>query len=231
MINNKNPLDQSWQAVLGPIFDTPMMNNLRAFLKEEQEKGYIIYPKMNQVFRALQLTPFNKVKCVIIGQDPYHGPGQAEGLCFSVPKGVAPPPSLVNIFKELESDLKIVKPSHGSLESWAKQGVLLLNTTLTVRDAEPASHAQQGWEFFTDQVISALSAREQPIVFLLFGKHAQMKKALIDGKKHCLIEAAHPSPLSAYRGFFGSKPFSRTNKFLQEHNIDLIDWHTEDAMI
>ena len=230
-MTSPNPLDPSWQSALGPIFETPVMQDLRAFLKKELEQGKTIYPKMNQIFRALQLTPFDRVKVLIVGQDPYHGPGQAEGLCFSVPRGVPLPPSLINIFKELQDDLNVNMPAHGSLERWAKQGVLLLNTTLTVLDGLPASHAGKGWEFFTDRVISALSAREQPVVFMLFGKHAQAKKALIDRNKHCIIEAAHPSPLSAYRGFFGSKPFSRANLFLKEHNLEPVDWHLDEQLI
>jgi uracil-DNA glycosylase len=220
-------VDETWHEVLDSLFKTPVLDSLSTFLQAEYDRGCIIYPKKDHIFRAFQLTPLNKVTVALIAQDPYHGPNQAEGLAFSVPRAVAIPPSLRNIFKELHTDLGLSIPSHGSLISWAQQGVLLLNTTLTVRASEPASHAQQGWEYFTDKVIEVLSARNQPMVFLLFGQHAQMKKSLIDTDKHKIIEAAHPSPFSAHRGFFGSKPFSATNTFLLDHKLPIIDWQIQ----
>ena len=196
------------------------------FVKEEY-KNKTIYPKPNEVFNAFRYTDFDNVKVVILGQDPYHGPNQAEGLSFSVSDDVLKPPSLKNIFKELESDLGIPFPKHNSLKPWAKQGVLLLNAVLTVEEHKPASHKGKGWEIFTDDVINILNKREKPIVFILWGAFARSKKSLITNKQHYIIESAHPSPFSARNGFFGSKPFSKTNKFLREKGLEEIDWSVE----
>ena len=196
------------------------------FVKEEY-KNKTIYPKPNEVFNAFRYTDFDNVKVVILGQDPYHGPNQAEGLSFSVSDDVLKPPSLKNIFKELESDLGIPFPKHNSLKPWAKQGVLLLNAVLTVEEHKPASHKGKGWEIFTDDVIDILNKREKPIVFILWGAFARSKKSLITNKQHYIIESAHPSPFSARNGFFGSKPFSKTNKFLREKGLEEIDWSVE----
>ncbi len=197
---------------------------LKQFLSDEAAKGKQIYPAAKNIFAALDACPFDKVKVVILGQDPYHGPGQAHGLCFSVLPGVPVPPSLVNIYKELESDLGIKPPGHGCLTSWAQQGVLLLNNVLTVEHGKAASHHGQGWEIFTDRIVELLNERREHLVFILWGSPAQKKAAKVDGKRHCLIKSPHPSPLSAYRGFFGSKPFSRTNQYLEGVNLDPILW-------
>jgi uracil-DNA glycosylase len=194
-----------------------------AFVKSERER-YTVYPPDPEVFAALHMTPHASVKAMILGQDPYHGPGQAHGLCFSVRRGVAPPPSLVNIHQELASDLGCPPPVHGSLEHWAHQGVLLLNATLTVRARSAASHQKKGWETFTDQVIRSVNGKSDRVVFILWGSSARQKKALIDTSRHAIIESPHPSPLSAHRGFFGSRPFSRANAALEAEGRDPIDW-------
>ncbi|MFC3563065.1 uracil-DNA glycosylase [Pedobacter jamesrossensis] len=218
-------LEPGWLAVLEDEFEKDYMKSLKAFLLEEKEKGNQVYPKGADIFNALNTTPFDKVKVVILGQDPYHGQGQAHGLSFSVQRGVAIPPSLKNIYKELETDIEGFKtPNHGNLTYWAEQGVLLLNATLTVRASEAGSHQKQGWEIFTDEIIKALSQKSEHIVFLLWGKYAQQKAALIDENKHYILMAAHPSPFSAYNGFFGSKPFSKANQLLIQNNLKPIDW-------
>jgi uracil-DNA glycosylase len=216
-------LHNDWADVLQGEFEKPYYLELRKFLVDEYN-NQIIYPVKEDIYNALHLTPYEKTKVVILGQDPYHGPGQAHGLSFSVKPGVAQPPSLKNIFKELQNDLGHPIPNHGYLDSWAKQGVLLLNTVLTVREKTPNSHKGRGWEIFTDKVIQKLNQREKPIVFILWGRHAQAKKALITNKHHYIIESAHPSPLSARNGFFGSKPFSKTNAFLRIIGEQEIDW-------
>lgn len=213
-----------WLKHLGPAFQASSMKLLRTFLQSELKKRKHIFPPSEKIFNAFQLTPFDRVKVIILGQDPYHGSGQAHGLSFSVPKGVLPPPSLLNIFKELKSDLGVDPPAHGSLESWARQGVLLLNSVLTVECAKPASHRNRGWEEFTDGVISVLSEKKKNLVFILWGAYAQKKGALINKRDHCLIKAPHPSPLSAHRGFFGSRPFSQTNSYLKRNGHQPIQW-------
>lgn len=217
-------LHESWKAPLLPEFESDYMAQLRAFLVAEKAAGKRIFPKGSEWFRALDLTPLDKVRVVILGQDPYHGPGQAHGLCFSVQPGVRPPPSLVNIYKELESDLGLPRPSHGFLEHWAKQGVLLLNSVLTVEAAQAASHQGRGWEKFTDAIIRLLNARDEPIVFMLWGAYAQKKAAFVDTSKHLVLKAAHPSPLSAHNGFLGCRHFSQCNAFLESHGMAPIDW-------
>jgi len=217
-------LHESWLSVLQGEFDAPYMQALRAFLAAERETGKVIYPKASQWFAALDLTPLEKVRVVILGQDPYHGEGQAHGLCFSVRGGVRPPPSLVNIYKEMQTDLGLPPPRHGNLQSWADQGVLLLNSVLTVEAGRAGSHQAKGWEQFTDAIIRLLNEREQPTVFILWGSYAQRKGALIDRTRHNVIASAHPSPLSAHNGFIGSKPFSRTNEFLRKAGQPEIDW-------
>ncbi|MBZ4669886.1 MAG: uracil-DNA glycosylase [Oscillospiraceae bacterium] len=212
-----------WDNLLKDEFLKPYYLELREFLKKEYATQ-TIYPHMNDIFNSLKYTSYSDVKAVILGQDPYHGPGQAHGLCFSVKKGVAPPPSLVNIFKELSSDLNIPMPEHGELTKWAHEGVLLMNAVLTVREGEPNSHKGKGWEIFTDNVISLLNQREKPLVFILWGANARSKTKLITNPAHKILESAHPSPLSAYNGFFGCRHFSKTNEFLLENGIDQIDW-------
>jgi uracil-DNA glycosylase len=221
-------IDPSWKRVLAHEFEQPYFAAIKQFILTEKQKGKRVYPPGSQIFNAFNLTPFDQVKVVILGQDPYHGPGQAHGLSFSVPQGIPQPPSLVNIFKELKSDLNIDTPSHGNLESWAMQGVLLLNAVLTVNDSEAASHKNAGWEKYTDAVIKAISDHKEHVVFILWGRFAQNKEVLIDTQKHCVIKSAHPSPLSAHAGFFGSKPFSKTNTYLREHGIKEIDWRLDD---
>lgn len=216
-------IGNSWDKILEGEFEKDYYLKLRDFLKEEYANG-VVYPDMYHIFSALQMTPYDKVKAVIIGQDPYHEQGQAHGLCFSVQKGVKQPPSLVNIFKELKSDLGINTPSHGNLESWAGEGVLLLNAVLTVREHQANSHKGKGWEIFTDRVIELLNQREEPIVFILWGANAKAKAALITSPQHHIIAGAHPSPLSAHNGFWGGKYFSKTNVFLEENGIEPIDW-------
>lgn len=217
-------LHQSWLSPLGNEFDAPYMQALRQFLLTEREVGKLIYPKPSNWFAALDLTPLEKVRVVILGQDPYHGEGQAHGLCFSVQQGVRPPPSLLNIHKEMKSDLNLSPPPHGNLQSWAEQGVLLLNSVLTVEAGRAASHQGKGWEQFTDAIIRLLNTQSGPLVFVLWGSYAQKKAAFVDRSRHHVITSAHPSPLSAHNGFFGSKPFSRTNDFLHERGQAEIDW-------
>jgi len=222
-------LEASWLAVLEQEFEKDYMKGLKTFLQQEKEKGATIYPKGADIFNALNTTPFSEVKVVILGQDPYHGIGQAHGLSFSVQRGIPVPPSLKNIYKELESDIEGFKaPAHGHLTQWAEQGVLLLNATLTVRASEAASHQNQGWEIFTDEIIKALSEKREHIVFLLWGKYAQAKAALIDQTKHYVLKAPHPSPFSAYTGFLGSKHFSKTNQLLIQSNQKPINWKLTD---
>lgn len=217
-------LDQPWQRCLASEFNLPYMQGLRAFLKSELQAGKTIYPKPHQYFSALNLTAFDQVKVVILGQDPYHGEGQAHGLCFSVPPEMRTPPSLINIYKELKHDLDLDIPNHGCFVPWAKQGVLLLNSVLTVEQGKAASHQQQGWERFTDAVIMAINEQKDHVVFILWGSYAQKKGALIDKRKHLVIAGVHPSPLSAHRGFFGQGYFSKTNTYLCAHNQTPIDW-------
>ena len=212
-----------WNPLLADELTKPYWSELMAFVKSERER-YTVYPPDPEVFAALHMTPHASVKAMILGQDPYHGPGQAHGLCFSVRRGVAPPPSLVNIHQELASDLGCPPPVHGSLEHWAHQGVLLLNATLTVRARSAASHQKKGWETFTDQVIRSVNGKSDRVVFILWGSSARQKKALIDTSRHAIIESPHPSPLSAHRGFFGSRPFSRANAALEAEGRDPIDW-------
>ena len=216
-------IGNSWDDVLRGEFEKEYYQELRAFLKQEYA-AHTVYPPMDSIFRALKETPYDKVKAVIIGQDPYHEPGQAQGLCFSVPKGIKQPPSLVNIFKEMRADLGITPPSHGNLESWAREGVLLLNAVLTVREHEANSHKGKGWEQFTDRVISLLNDREVPVVFILWGANAKAKAALVTNDRHCIITGAHPSPLSAHNGFWGGRYFSKTNEFLEERGYEPINW-------
>ena len=218
-------LHESWLTPLQAEFEAPYMLVLRSFLTAERDAGKTIYPKGSEWFAALDATPKNKVRVVILGQDPYHGEGQAHGLCFSVRNGIRPPPSLVNIYKELETDLGIARSTHGNLQSWAEQGVLLLNSVLTVQAGHVASHQGKGWEQFTDAVIRLLNSQASPLVFILWGAYAQRKGAFIDKSRHLVITSAHPSPLSAHAGFFGSKPFSRTNDFLEKHGRNPIDWN------
>jgi uracil-DNA glycosylase len=217
-------IEASWKEVLVDEFKKPYFKQIAQHLKTEKEQGKIIYPPGSQIFHAFEATPFDKVKVVILGQDPYHGPKQAHGLSFSVQQGIASPPSLINIFKELHEDVGLPIPRHGHLENWAKQGVLLLNASLTVRAGEPMSHAKLGWEKFTNTVIEKVSDLKENIVFVLWGKFAQEKQSLIDDKKHYIIKSAHPSPLSAKNGFFGSRPFSKINTYLVKKGIDPINW-------
>lgn len=221
-------LHESWKAPLQPEFQADYMAQLKAFLVAEKTAGKRIFPKGSEWFRALDLTPLDKVRVVILGQDPYHGPGQAHGLCFSVKPGVPPPPSLVNIYKELHSDLGLKRPNHGFLEHWAPQGVLLLNSVLTVEMAKPASHQGKGWERFTDAVIRLVNAKDEPVVFLLWGSYAQKKAAFVDGSRHLVQKAAHPSPLSAHNGFMGCRHFSQCNAFLESKGLATIDWALPD---
>lgn len=216
-------LEASWLAVLQPEFDKDYMKTLKAFLVEEQ-KSHTVYPPNSEIFSAFDHTPFDKVRVVILGQDPYHGPGEAHGLSFSVKKGIRVPPSLRNIYKELKSDIGIQPPKHGHLIEWANQGVLLLNTVLTVRHKSANSHQKKGWECFTDKAIQELSDRRENIVFILWGSKAKAKLSLIDQDKHHIIQSGHPSPLAVRHGFFGSKPFSKTNIFLQSIGQTAIDW-------
>ncbi|MFT2213349.1 uracil-DNA glycosylase [Rhizobium giardinii] len=217
-------LEESWKTVLAPEFSSSYMAELKAFLLEEKRNGKQIFPKGAEYFRALDLTPLETVRVVILGQDPYHGEGQAHGLSFSVKPGVRSPPSLVNIYKELQNDLGIAPARHGFLESWARQGVLLLNSVLTVERAMAASHQGRGWERFTDAIIRAINEQPHPVVFILWGSYAQKKAAFVDRSRHLVIRSAHPSPLSAHNGFFGSKPFSKANDFLVANGREPIDW-------
>jgi uracil-DNA glycosylase len=217
-------LDESWLTPLKAEFEAPYMQALRAFLVAEKAAGKRIFPRGSEWFRALDLTPLDTVRVVILGQDPYHGPGQAHGLCFSVKPGVPPPPSLVNIYKELHSDLGLPRPDHGFLESWAQQGVLLLNSVLTVEMAQAASHRGRGWETFTDAVIRLVNAKSAPVVFLLWGSYAQKKAGFVDQSRHLVLKSVHPSPLSAHSGFFGCRHFSQANAFLESRGMAPIDW-------
>ena len=220
-----NPvIEKVWKEILWEEFQSPYFSELKEFLVEEK-KSFTIYPPGNHIFNAFQHTPYDQVKVVVLGQDPYHGTGQAHGLCFSVPPGIPQPPSLVNIFKELQADLNIPVPSHGNLEKWADQGVLLLNATLTVRASQAGSHQNKGWETFTSRVIEKTSAMKSGVVFLLWGRYAQAKENLIDGQKHLILKAAHPSPFSAYSGFFGCRHFSKTNEYLEKQGVTGIDWN------
>jgi uracil-DNA glycosylase len=219
----KVKIEESWEKVLQPDFDKPYFKELTDFVRSEYATT-TIYPPAPLIFNAFNLCPFDKVKVVIIGQDPYHGPGQAHGLCFSVNDGIQFPPSLQNIFKEIKSDLDIPIPTSGNLTRWAEQGVLLLNATLTVRAHNAGSHQKKGWETFTDSVIRILAEQKENLVFILWGAYAQKKGAFIDKNRHLVLSSAHPSPLSAYNGFFGNHHFSLTNKWLTEHNLKAIDW-------
>ncbi|ERI52395.1 uracil-DNA glycosylase [Pseudomonas sp. AOB-7] len=224
MTDDRIKLDASWKEALREEFDKPYMSELREFLRAEKAAGKEIYPPGPLIFNALNSTPLERVKVVIIGQDPYHGPGQAHGLCFSVQPGVQTPPSLVNIYKELKRDLNLDIPAHGYLQSWAEQGVLLLNTSLTVERGNAGSHANKGWQLFTDRVIEVVSQQRPKLVFLLWGSHAQGKQRLIDPTKHLVLRSPHPSPLSAHRGFIGNGHFSRCNQFLVQNGMTPIDW-------
>ncbi len=224
MVLRSSELEESWRTVLHAEFSKAYMVQLSAFLKSEQDAGKKVYPADGQYFAALNHTPIDKVKVVILGQDPYHGPEQAHGLCFSVQPWVKTPPSLVNIYKEMAEDIGIIQPGHGYLLSWAEQGVLLLNAVLTVEAHEAASHQGRGWETFTDAVITELNDKHDNLVFILWGGYAQKKGAKIDGSRHLVIRSPHPSPLSSYRGFFGSKPFSQTNTYLEDNGKSPIDW-------
>lgn len=217
------PIGNEWDALLKKELEKDYYIELRKFLVREYNTK-TIYPPAEDIFNALKYTSYSDVKVVILGQDPYHGFGQAHGLCFSVKRGVTPPPSLKNIFKELESDVGFKIPNHGCLTDWAKQGVLLLNTTLTVEEGKPNSHKGRGWEIFTDKIIELLNMHEEPVVFMLWGGNARAKKSLITNDRHLVLETVHPSPLSAYGGFFGCKHFSKANEFLKSNNITPIDW-------
>lgn len=220
-----NPtIEESWKKALADQFNAPYFMSLREFLRKEKAQ-HTVYPPGREIFAAFNHTPVQDTRVVILGQDPYHGPGQAHGLCFSVPEGVPKPPSLVNILKELHTDLNIPEPPHGNLTQWARQGVLLLNATLTVRARLAASHQKQGWEIFTDAVIRYLSEHREHLVFILWGNPAGVKASLIDPNKHLILKAAHPSPLSAYKGFFGCHHFSLTNQYLEKHHLPAIDWN------
>lgn len=217
------PLGGGWDEVLSPLFESENYKKIREFLKQEYTR-HVVYPDMYDIYNCFRYTPFDKVKVVILGQDPYHNEGQAHGLCFSVQKGVEPPPSLVNIYKELHDDVGFRVPDSGDLTKWAKEGVLLLNTALTVRAHMANSHKNCGWTWFTDNVIHIVSEKKEHVVFLLWGGNARSKKPLIDSEKHLVLECAHPSPLSAYNGFFGCRHFSKTNQYLSAHGIEPVDW-------
>jgi uracil-DNA glycosylase len=223
-------LHPSWLKPLRGEFEQPYMAELKNFLLAERQRGKQIFPRASEWFRALDLTPLEQVRVVILGQDPYHGPGQAHGLCFSVRDGVRPPPSLVNIYKELESDLGIAPRRHGFLEHWARQGVLLLNSVLTVEMGLAASHRERGWERFTDRIVEQVNAKQDPVVFMLWGSYAQKKAAKVDTSRHLVLKAAHPSPLSAHSGFFGCRHFSKANEFLESHGLAPIDWALPDSV-
>lgn len=221
---------QDWQTPLRAALVTPETLALQGFLDAELAAGKTIFPPQDAWFRALELTPLDKVRVVILGQDPYHGPGQAHGLCFSVPPGVRPPPSLVNIYKELGRDLGLPRPPHGFLEHWARQGVLLLNSVLTVEMAKAASHSKKGWEPFTDAIVARVNDKAEPVVFMLWGAYAHKKAANVDGRRHLVLKAAHPSPLSAHAGFLGCKHFSQCNAFLVSNGLPPIDWTLPDVV-
>jgi uracil-DNA glycosylase len=224
MNEDRIQLEPSWKARVGDYLRRPAMQELAAFLRQRKAAGVRIYPAGGEIFAALDATPFDQVKVVILGQDPYHGPGQAHGLCFSVQPGVPPPPSLENIFKELQRDLGIARPRHGCLRHWADQGVLLLNSVLTVEDGRAGAHAGKGWEGFTDHVVDVLNREREGLVFLLWGSYAQKKGAVIDTARHRVLRAPHPSPLSAHRGFIGCGHFSAANDYLVRHGRTPIDW-------
>lgn len=217
-------IEASWEAALNEQFGQPYFHQLTAFLRQEKQSGKIIYPAGNHIFHAFDATPLNRVKVVILGQDPYHNPGQAHGLAFSVQKGVPAPPSLVNIFKEIHSDIAVPIPPHGHLEQWAQQGVLLLNAALTVEANKPMSHSKIGWHEFTNEVIKTVSEQRPHVVFMLWGAFAKSKQPLIDDTKHLILTAAHPSPLSAHNGFFGCRHFSKANNWLKMQGMEPIDW-------
>lgn len=217
-------IEDSWKAALAEEFEKPYFAEIRRFLQSEKAAGKVIYPPGSLIFNAFNSTPFNKVRVVILGQDPYHGAGQAHGLCFSVQHGVKPPPSLVNIYKELKEDVGFEIPDHGNLQKWTEQGVFLLNAMLTVEANQPASHQKKGWEEFTNAVIQKLSKERNGLIFILWGNFAQQKAVLIDESKHTILKAAHPSPFSAYNGFFGCKHFSKTNEILRAKGEKEIDW-------
>lgn len=221
---NAGRLNGEWQDKIGGELDAPYMLNLKQFLKQEKAAGQVVYPRGNEIFNALNTTPFSNVKVVILGQDPYHGPNQAHGLSFSVRKGIPKPPSLQNIYKEIERDLNVQMPPHGDLTGWAEQGVLLLNATLTVQQAMAGSHQGKGWEQFTDAVIKALNDGKDHLVFMLWGSYAQKKGAFINTDKHLVLKSVHPSPLSAHRGFIGNGHFSAANHYLQQHGETPIQW-------
>lgn len=225
---SSDTIPDSWRAALEPVLETPEARKLGGWLRAEEANGKVIYPPRGQRLAALSATALDAVKVVILGQDPYHGPGQAHGLCFSVAHGVKPPPSLVNIFKELESDLGIARPNHGNLQNWAEQGVLLLNNTLTVEAGQAGSHAGRGWDAITDAAVQAVAESDNPTVFILWGSHARKKagrvNALGQGDHHLVLTSVHPSPLSAHSGFFGSRPFSQANAFLEQHGRTPVDW-------
>jgi uracil-DNA glycosylase len=221
-------LHDSWKLPLQPQFDASYMTALKLLLTAEKVAGKTIYPKGSEWFAALDATPLDQVRVVILGQDPYHGEGQAHGLCFSVQHSVRPPPSLINIFKEMKTDLGLTPPNHGNLSSWAQQGVLLLNSVLTVEAGKAASHQGKGWEKFTDEIIRLVNDQPHPIVFILWGSYAQKKAAFVNQTKHLVLKSVHPSPLSAHKGFFGSKPFSQANAFLNSNGRGEIDWRLPD---
>ena len=222
-------LEASWLAQLAPEFDQSYMQQLRSFLQQEKAAGKRIFPRGDEFFAAFEHAPLDCVKVVILGQDPYHGAGQAHGLCFSVRPGVAVPPSLQNIYRELHDDLGVPIPNHGHLTAWADQGVLLLNSVLSVECAQAASHQGKGWERFTDQVIELINKQREGVVFMLWGSYAQRKGAIIDAGRHCVLKAPHPSPLSAYRGFFGCGHFSKANAYLEARGVAPVDWRLPDA--
>ena len=224
MATQEIKLEPGWRERLASEFEQPYMAELKRFLLGERDRGKRIFPKGSEWFRALDLTPLEKVRVVILGQDPYHGLGQAHGLCFSVRHGVQPPPSLVNIFKELRSDVGVEPARHGFLEHWAEQGVLLLNSVLTVEMGRAASHREKGWERFTDAIIQLVNAKQEPVVFMLWGSYAQKKAAFVDTSRHLVLKAPHPSPLSAHSGFFGCRHFSKANAFLEARGLPPIDW-------
>lgn len=217
-------LHPTWEKILKEEFSKPYMVKLLEFLNSEEQLNKKIYPSFDEIFGALNLTPFEKVKVVILGQDPYHGPNQAHGLSFSVKSGVKIPPSLVNIYKELSTDMSLPIPDHGNLESWAREGVLLLNNVLTVEDGQAGSHHKKGWEIFTDKIVEVLNSRKENLVFILWGSPAQKKASMVDTTKHCVLKSVHPSPLSVYRGFYGSRPFSEANHYLESKGLLPINW-------
>lgn len=217
-------IESSWKYALHDEFEKPYFEKIVSFLKQEKQAGKTIYPEGKNLFAAFDLTPFDQVKVLLLGQDPYHGPNQAHGLCFSVQKGIKPPPSLINIFKELQDDIGMPIPTHGDLTAWAKQGILMLNASLTVEANKPMSHSKIGWEIFTDAVIKKISDEKQGVVFLLWGKFAQEKAVLIDAKKHVVLMAPHPSPFSAHTGFYGCKHFSKTNEILNQLGSQQLNW-------